>query len=178
MGLGCCEHRRSEHAPTECLSLPLPRPDGGGVAQRVGGRRGSSLMSDAKDYRVGKQASARAKDQAISLRSEMSPPERILWSAIRGKKIAGLRFRKQAPIGSYIADFYCHEARLVVEVDGRKHQGAQKEHDQTRDRWMAERGILVLRVRALDVFENLEGVTRTIVREAEKHLEIMKGSQE
>jgi len=127
-------------------------------------------MNNAKDYRLGKRASARAKDQAISIRGELSPPERLMWSAMRGKKISGLHFRKQSPIGVYIADFYCHQARLVVEVGGREHQGDRKLHDTSRDRWMEDRGIQVLRVRAVDVFENLEGVVRTIERDAERYM--------
>ncbi len=123
-------------------------------------------MSDAKQYRHNKQATPRAKGQASTLRKELTPPERLLWSALRGKGINGLRFRRQAPLGPYIADFYCHDARLVLEIDGGSHSGDQLEHDRKRDQWMKEQGIRMFRVQARDVFGNLESVTRTIAREA------------
>ena len=132
------------------------------------GRRGSSQMTNSKEYRENKRPTALSRGQARKLRREMSPPERLLWSALRGKQVAGLKFRKQAPIGVYIADFYCHEARLVVEVDGGSHCGDRLDHDQKRDRWMHEQGIHVLRVQARDVFENLDGVVRAIRRDADR----------
>jgi len=123
-------------------------------------------MDNPKEYRANKQSTTKSRGQARRLRKEMSPPERLLWSALRGQKVAGLKFRRQAPIGAFIADFYCHEVRLVVEVDGRNHCGDQLAHDQNRDEWMERQGIQILRVQARDVFENLDGVVRTIVREA------------
>ena len=50
-------------------------------------------------------------------------PERMLWNRLRGGNLAGLKFRRQQPLGPYIVDFFCHEAGLVVEVDGRSHDG-------------------------------------------------------
>lgn len=121
-------------------------------------------MSDAKAYRASKAAEPGAKGASKSLRQQMTPPERALWVAIRGKKIDGMRFRRQAPMGRYVADFYCHEARLVVEVDGRMHAGNRLEQDQERDAWMRSRGVRVLRVQARDVMRNLEGVIVMIRR--------------
>ncbi|MHA7811774.1 MAG: endonuclease domain-containing protein [Phycisphaerales bacterium] len=123
-------------------------------------------MGDEKSYRNAKTASSTARSNARSLRKRMTPPERALWVALRGRKVAGLKFRRQAPIGPYIADFYCHEARLVVEIDGSTHQGSQAAHDRDRDQWMRDRGMSVLRVSGRDVLQNLEGVVRTIARVA------------
>lgn len=119
-------------------------------------------MTNPKEYRANKQSTTQSRGQARQLRKEMSPPERMLWSKLRGQKVAGMKFRRQAPIGTFIADFYCHDARLVVEVDGGSHSGDRLEHDRKRDEWMHAQGIHELRVQARDVFENLDGVVRAI----------------
>ena len=101
----------------------------------------------------------------------------ILWKRLRSRRLADLKFRRQHPLGPFIADFYCHEAGLVVELDSAAHDG-RRNRDERRDEWMCERGIETLRVRAADVNTNLDGVLllirdRAIVRitaiEAKKH---------
>ena len=83
---------------------------------------------------------------AKELRRKMTPSEKLLWQRLRNHKISGLKFRRQHPIRWYISDFYCHEARLVIEVDGPIHQNADRaEHDRQRDGVMEELGIKVLR---------------------------------
>ncbi len=73
-------------------------------------------------------------------------------------------FRRQSPIGRYIADFVCHEARLILEVDGGQHgSGEQKRRDEVRDRWFVEHGYRTLRVWKNDVLQNLEGVLEVIL---------------
>jgi very-short-patch-repair endonuclease len=94
----------------------------------------------------------------------MSLPERMLWRQLRLKQ-TGLKFRKQHPAGSYVLDFYCHEARLCVEIDGLGHDFTS-EHDERRDRWLASQGVRTLRIAARDVLQNLDGVLRFIVAEA------------
>jgi very-short-patch-repair endonuclease len=79
--------------------------------------------------------------------------------------LAGLRFRRQHPIGPYILDFYSASARLAIEVDGSVHDAAaQVSHDERRQAWLAQKRVTVLRVRANDVLrdENLEGVLLAI----------------
>ena len=96
------------------------------------------------------------------LRADMTPPERALWSVLRGEQI-GWKFRRQSSVGPYIADFYSREARLVVEVDGATH--AEPEailHDQRRDAYMRELGLTVLRFSAREVNTNLRGVREAI----------------
>jgi very-short-patch-repair endonuclease len=74
-----------------------------------------------------------------------------------------MRFRRQHPIGAYIVDFVCLERRLVVEVDGGHHtEDDQIAYDARRDRWLDAEGYRVLRVPAIDVFQNLDGVVDTI----------------
>jgi very-short-patch-repair endonuclease len=85
----------------------------------------------------------------------MSLPEVVLWQALRGSQIASLRFRRQHPVGPYIADFYCAASRLVVEIDGASHSGPDQErHDRARDRWMAANRVRVLRISASHVLDD------------------------
>ena len=85
-----------------------------------------------------------------------TPAERRLWQGLRKHRIGGLKFRRQVPLGPYIADFYCPSARLVIEVDGVSHIDAAG--DAVRDTWMARHGIRVLRISNRDVLRNLEGM--------------------
>jgi very-short-patch-repair endonuclease len=105
--------------------------------------------------------------RARKLRREMSLPEVLLWRELR-KRPAGLKFRKQHPAGPYVADFFCHEARLVVEVDGEAHdRGDRPQRDAARDGWFAERRFEIMRVPAGEVLGNLDGVVRGIAARAE-----------
>jgi very-short-patch-repair endonuclease len=80
-------------------------------------------------------------DLAKGLRRNMTPSEKALWQRLRSNKIAGLKFRRQHPVKYYIADFYCHEARLVIEVDGPIHDRIdRREHDQQRNGVMEDFG--------------------------------------
>ena len=104
-----------------------------------------------------------------SLRKKMSDGERKLWRALRARQVDGLRFRRQHPIGRYVADFVCLEKRLVVEVDGGHHtQDAQMAHDAKRDRWLDAEGYRVLRIPSAEVFGNLSGVVDTIWAELQE----------
>lgn len=108
-------------------------------------------------------------NRARELRRKMTLPEVVLWEVLRQGKLAGLRFRRQHPIGSYILDFYCPSARLAIEVDGLGHDNSvQIRHDARRQGWLAERGITVMRFAAADVLrdESLEGVLLAIERAA------------
>ncbi len=107
---------------------------------------------------------ARTKSAAKRLRREMSPPEVILWQHLRGERLEGLRFRRQHPVGRFVLDFYCDAARLAVEVDGAQHfEDDAVARDAQRDAWCANRGIETLRVPAIDVFNELDGVLRLIL---------------
>ena len=112
------------------------------------------------------EPTARARARAARLRSEATPPEELLWSRLRRRQLHGLRFRRQHPLGPFIADFYCHEAALVVEIDGSTHVGERKAADADRDRWMRERNLRIVRVTAHDVLTDIDAVMRTIAREA------------
>jgi very-short-patch-repair endonuclease len=95
----------------------------------------------------------------------MTDAEILLWSRIRRKSIAGYQFYRQKIIGGHIVDFYCHKARLVIEVDGSQHYGFEgKQKDMMRDVYMAQLGLTVLRFFDREIFENLDGVIETIWR--------------
>jgi very-short-patch-repair endonuclease len=93
----------------------------------------------------------------------MSFPERLLWRALRNQQCA-LRFRRQHPAGPYVLDFYCHEAKLCVEVDGEQHRFTAH-RDEARDRWLAGQGVRTLRIAAHEILDNLEGAVQHIIAE-------------
>ena len=107
------------------------------------------------------RAGERTIERARRLRRELSLPEVILWDCLRGRRLHGLRFRRQHPIGPYVLDFFQAEGRLAVEVDGGHHDlPGQMHHDLRRDAWLAGHGIRVLRIAATDILDDkaLEGM--------------------
>jgi very-short-patch-repair endonuclease len=93
----------------------------------------------------------------------MTDTERLLWSKIRGKQLKGYQFYRQRIIGNYIVDFYCPKARLVIELDGGQHRSkGSLEKDKTRDDYLREQKLKVLRFSDRDVFDNLNGVLEKI----------------
>jgi very-short-patch-repair endonuclease len=98
--------------------------------------------------------------QARQLRRNMTIAERRLWSILRMRGIEGFRFRRQCPLGPYIVDFACLEARLVVEADGGQHMDSTT--DTARDARLCDMGFRVLRFWNHDIVANLEGVRAAI----------------
>ena len=97
--------------------------------------------------------------RAKALRQTMTPPEVILWTRLRTRSPDGPRIRRQHPVGPYIADFYCADARLVIEIDGWGHNmGDRPQRDEWRDAWMAEQGLVVVRYSAEEVMRNPTGI--------------------
>ncbi|MDT3707288.1 MAG: DUF559 domain-containing protein [Thiobacillus sp.] len=86
----------------------------------------------------------RLKGIARRLRREATPQERLLWGALRARRFAAFKFRRQVPIGPYIVDFVCHDAKLIVELDGSQH--ADNTRDSIRDAELERRGFEVLRI--------------------------------
>jgi len=93
-------------------------------------------------------------EAARQFRKEPTKSEYLLWQALRGKKLDGIKFRRQQPIGNFIVDFYNSAYRLVIEVDGAVHD-SQVEADQTRQNMLGELGLNVLRLKAELVEKNL-----------------------
>jgi very-short-patch-repair endonuclease len=94
----------------------------------------------------------------------ITQPERMLWAQLRKEQVAGLRFRRQHPMGPFILDFYCPSARLCVEVDGPAHEG-QEARDERRDKWLGDRGVRVLRF-TLDDLERRPSVVLATIAQA------------
>ncbi len=101
----------------------------------------------------------------------MTEAERKLWHALRGHRFQGLGFRRQVPIGRCIADFACHRARLIVEVDGSQHGfDAHAVRDAARDAWLAAEGYRTLRFSNHDVLRQTESVLDTLFAACEPFL--------
>jgi very-short-patch-repair endonuclease len=97
--------------------------------------------------------------KAKALRKDLTLPEVLLWSRLRTRQPGGPRIRRQHAVGSYIADFYCSEARLVIEIDGWAHNmGDRPERDAKRDAWMVAQGLTVARYPAAEVLADVTGV--------------------
>jgi very-short-patch-repair endonuclease len=99
---------------------------------------------------------------ARALRTESTDVERLLWRHLRAKRFAGYKFRRQQPIGPYIADFVCFDTKLVVEVDGGQHAD-QRAQDAERDAWLRRQGFDVLRFWNNDVVRDLDAVLSVIL---------------
>jgi very-short-patch-repair endonuclease len=119
---------------------PSPLAGEGAARQRRGAGEGALTLTKA----------------ARELRSRMTDAERKLWFALKDRRFAAFKFRRQVPVGRYIADFLCFESRLVVEVDGGQH--AESVRDVERDDWFARNEFRVMRFWNNDVLQNLEGV--------------------
>ncbi len=102
--------------------------------------------------------------RARTLRQNMTEAERRLWQRMRSHQIKGYKFRRQVPIGHYIADFVCHEARLIVEIDGGQHDRSSP-REVERSGFLENQGYRILRFWNIEVLENLDGVHETIADE-------------
>jgi very-short-patch-repair endonuclease len=105
---------------------------------------------------------------ARRLRRDQTDPERLLWSRLRNKQIGGRKFRRQVPIGRYIADFCCPEAKLVIELDGGGHSADDaRRRDDRRTSDIEAAGYLLIRFWNDEVRRNLDGVCETILAQME-----------
>jgi very-short-patch-repair endonuclease len=95
--------------------------------------------------------------RAQELRKQQTPTEHILWECLRNRRFLDAKFRRQHNIGQFIVDFYCSQAKLVIELDGEVHN-SQKIEDANRDEWMQAHGLNVLRFGNGELLDNLEGV--------------------
>ena len=97
------------------------------------------------------------------LRQESTEAEKILWAELRNKKLNGLKFRRQHPIDKFIVDFYCHEKKLVIELDGNVHdEKVNKEYDNARTAMLAGLDVIVLRFGNEEVINNMKNVLEKI----------------
>ena len=111
------------------------------------------------------------RSRAKALRRKLTLPEGLLWRALKGRKLEGLHFRRQHPLGAYVLDFYCDERRLCIEVDGASHgAGDRPERDERRDAWLLACGVMTLRLRAGFVLEDIDGAVATVAAAAVEQL--------
>ena len=104
-------------------------------------------------------------DLARELRSRGTIPERILWNVLKNRQVAGLKFRRQVPVGEYVVDYLCAEASLIVELDGMSHEGRQG-YDTKRTEFLRSLGYTMFRVTNDDVLDDVEAVAVGIARAA------------
>ena len=103
------------------------------------------------------------------LRVKQTEAEKILWQKLRNRQINGFKFFRQYSIGKYIADFYCSELRLVIELDGSHHYEENVfEYDKIREEFMKSLDIQTIRFNNLDVFKNLDEVMERVYDEVRK----------
>jgi len=103
------------------------------------------------------------------LRNALTPAEAFLWTHLKKRQLSGKKFRRQYGVGPYTLDFFCPEVRLAVELDGAPHFTViGQELDAKRDRYLEEKGILVLRFENREVFEDLEFVLGKIRKNFER----------
>ena len=99
--------------------------------------------------------------RARELRSNATPSERMLWRELSARKVTGVRFNRQVPVGPFICDFVARSIKLVVEIDGGQH-GWQSDEDRARTHYLEQHGYTVIRFWNSDVLERLEGVVAEI----------------
>jgi very-short-patch-repair endonuclease len=108
----------------------------------------------------------RQKLHARELRRAMTPTEKRLWSLLRGKRFIGIKFRRQQPLGPYIVDFYCHTAKVILELDGESHIGKEA-YDDRRCAWLKSQGYKIVRVWDTQIYSNVDGVLQLIYNACE-----------
>ena len=109
-------------------------------------------------------------EKARQLRNKMTPEEELLWNKLKGKQICNVRFRRQHPVNIFIADFYCHTAKLVIELDGKIHLN-NKEYDEERTQIMEELGLEVLRFNNSEINTKIEKIIERITEKVKSRQE-------
>lgn len=109
--------------------------------------------------------------RAAELRRNMTNAEKLLWQELRSKKILNLTFRRQHPVNMFIADYYCHKARLVIEIDGSIHEiEGSREKDKGREEEFEKFGIKTIRFTNDEIYESMARVIEDIKEECNRRL--------
>ena len=108
------------------------------------------------------RATRKSMQNAKAQRRQMSPPEVTLWALLRRSR-GGVKFRRQHPIGPYVADFYCAAAKIVIEIDGLIHDFTV-ERDATRDDYIRGLGLRIVRIPALEILRDPLSIAEGLVR--------------
>jgi len=109
-------------------------------------------------------ASRRTFSNARDLRNNLTEAESILWKKLRNKRLNGFKFRRQHPIAGFIADFYCHESKLIIEIDGNIHDSSyNRERDEGRTFELEALGIRVIRFKNQDILNDVDRIISEII---------------
>lgn len=101
--------------------------------------------------------------KAFMLRACETETEKLLWQRLNKNQLCGFRFKRQHPIAHFVVDFYCHKAKLVIELDGEYHnKKEQQRYDDNRTEILAGLGLRILRFSDENVIQNIDGVVETI----------------
>jgi very-short-patch-repair endonuclease len=122
------------------------------------GEKGDAAFSGPTEK--GKTSRAQLLGNARKMRKAPTEAEKTLWHILRGRRFSGFKFRRQTPVGPFIADFVCFEARLIVEADGSQH--AESARDAERDEWFEKQGYRVRRFWNADIMNRRETVEDTL----------------
>ncbi|MBD2188539.1 DUF559 domain-containing protein [Pseudanabaena sp. FACHB-723] len=137
-------------------SLEVPRPEGEGFRERA------ESIEDL-GYKGGLEITTLL-EQVRELRKNQTSAERVFWEIVRTKRFLGLKFRRQHQLGNYIVDFYCHDRKIVIELDGEIHnQPEQQQRDRQRSEYLKSLGLTVLRFTNQEIFQNLETVLQNLL---------------
>lgn len=152
----------------ECAMPPSPAS-----RERVGVRDYPALAVSAVVHR-------RSTLRSRILRQEQTSAEKKMWGILKDRKLLGLKFRRQHPVGSYYADFACLESRVIIEIDGGQHCESKK--DEARTKFLNAQGFHVLRFWNNDVMDNVDGVVQSLTLTLSQHAlgegtKIMKGTR-
>jgi very-short-patch-repair endonuclease len=110
---------------------------------------------------------AEVRERGRTLRRDQTPAERVLWEALRDRRLDHLKFRRQVPMDIFVLDFYCRDLKLVVELDGGIHaEPAQAAHDQSRDAYLRSQGCTILRFPNASISIDLPNVLKAIAQTA------------
>ena len=109
---------------------------------------------------------------ARNLRKNSTIQERRLWNLLKNRQFHNLKFKRQQPIGDYIVDFICKEAKIIIEIDGRQHNEPENiEYDKTRTEYLNTLGYKVIRFWNNEIYENIESVILRLKEEINPHQE-------
>ncbi len=159
----------SAEQTAEPLGLPH-EPPSPLVGEGLGVRGDSASADDEREYsdKSHREKERRNRGHAKAMRRNPTEAERKMWLLLKDRRFAGYKFPRQVPIGRYIADFVCHSARLIVELDGSQHQGADS--DRLRDKWFEAKGFATLHIWNNALSENPESVSDAVwAKLQEKH---------
>ena len=153
----------SARHPSPALRAPSPtRVEGGGhVASSTLPSPLVGEGGDARSAASGEGAAGRTLRLAKHLRKNMTDAETRLWHELRAKRFEDYKFKRQVPIGKYIADFACLTHKLIVEVDGSQHEDSDR--DVIRDQWLGTQGFRVLRLWNRELLLDLDGALLSIL---------------